>query len=47
MTKACEEDQKMKFKEDKKGNIAVFHIGYTPGQEKYINVRDTPALDIS
>lgn len=37
----------MRFKEDKKWNIAVFHIGYTLGQEKYINVCDSPALDSS
>lgn len=47
MTKACKENQNVSFKEDKKLNIAEFHIGYTPGQEKYINVCDSPALDIS
>lgn len=47
MTKACREDQNVRFQEDKKQNIAVFHIGYTPGQEKYITVCDSPALDVS
>lgn len=46
MTKACKEDQNVRFEKDKKWNIAVLHTGYTPGQEKYINVTVLPWISL-
>lgn len=47
MTKASREDQNVRFQEDNYRTVAVFHTGYTPEQGKYINVYDSPALDVS